>query len=70
MPSFEDMLDLRYRHTRTIARGLMVLWAGTWVFFGASASLSEGLTPAKVLLHVAVPGLVFLLTAGDRKSVV
>lgn len=63
MPSFESVLDWRYRHTRTIARCLALLWASTWMFFGASAGFSEGLTPAKVLLHAAVPGLIFLLTA-------
>lgn len=63
MPSFASVLDWRYRHTRTIARCLALLWASTWVFFGASAGFSEGLTPAKVLLHATVPGLIFLLTA-------
>lgn len=63
MPSFENVLDLRYRHTRTIVRCLTLLWAGAWVLFGASAGFTEGLTPARVLLHAAMPGLIFLLTA-------
>ncbi|MCK6562006.1 hypothetical protein HUU39_19560 [candidate division KSB1 bacterium] len=63
MASFAEILAIRCRHTRTIARCLTLLWAGWWVFFGLSSSFNAGVAPARVLLHIALPGLIFLLTA-------
>jgi hypothetical protein len=51
------------RWMRHIGRGLALLWAGWWCFFGLASGLSEGLTAAGVLVHTAVPGLVFLVSA-------
>jgi hypothetical protein len=48
---------------RYLARALALLWAGWWVFFGLASGIGEGGTPAYVLLHTAVPGLVFLISA-------
>ncbi|MDZ7269537.1 MAG: hypothetical protein ONB48_19145 [candidate division KSB1 bacterium] len=63
MASFVEVLANRSRHTRTVARCLTVLWAGWWVLLGLSSGFSAGVPPAKVLLHLAIPGLIFLLTA-------
>jgi hypothetical protein len=63
MASFDEILEKRCHHTRTIVRGLTLLWASWWMFFGLSSGFTEGLALAKVLLHAAVPGLIFLLTA-------
>ena len=43
------------------ARGLAILWAGFWIWFGFASGLAEGLTPRGVLVHTAVPGLFFLV---------
>jgi hypothetical protein len=40
----------------------MVLWTSWWIFFGFSSGLAEGMTPSGVLLHAALPGLIFLMT--------
>jgi len=46
-----------------IARALALVWACWWAFFGLASGLSEGLAPLAVLIHAAMPGLVFLISA-------
>ncbi|MCC6443024.1 MAG: hypothetical protein IT210_06135 [Armatimonadetes bacterium] len=48
---------------RWVARGLALLWAGWWVFFGAASGIGEKLTLPGILLHTTVPGLAFLVSA-------
>jgi len=48
---------------RYIARALALIWAAWWAFFGLACGLGEGMSPAGVLLHAALPGLVFLVSA-------
>lgn len=48
---------------RYLARTVALLWAGWWVFFGLTSSLSEGLRPVDILIHAAIPGLVFVISA-------
>jgi len=47
---------------RYAARTLALLWAGWWVFFGLASGLGEGLSPVGILIHTALPGLVFLVS--------
>lgn len=63
MASINFDLQSRLKHIRTIAHSLMILWVSWWIFFGFSSGFSKGMTPAGVLLHAALPGLIFLLTA-------
>jgi len=55
--------DRATKWIRYIARSLALIWAGWWTFFGLACGLSEGMSPAAVLLHAALPGLVFLGSA-------
>lgn len=52
---------------RWIARILSLVWAGFWVYFGLASGISEPTTERgklmDVLIHTAVPGLVFLVSA-------
>lgn len=48
---------------RPAARGVALLWAGFWVFFGLASGIGEGLDWVGVLIHTAVPGLIFLALA-------
>ena len=43
------------------ARILAMLWAAFWTWFGLASGIAEGLSPAGVLVHNAVPGLFFVL---------
>lgn len=63
MASLNLYLESHWKNLRKIARVLTVLWAGGWVLFGLSSGLYEGMKPTGVLLHTALPGLIFLLTA-------
>jgi hypothetical protein len=47
---------------RYVARTVALLWAGLWTLFGLLAGVGEGLDLPGILMHTAVPGLVFLLT--------
>lgn len=49
--------------TRWTARGLSLIWAVFWTWFGLDSGIGEGGKPLEVLLHTAVPGLVFLGSA-------
>jgi len=49
--------------SRYIARVVALIWAGWWCFFGIACGLSEGLGLIGVIIHISVPGLVFLLSA-------
>ncbi len=40
------------------------LWAGWWTFFGAASGVGEGMDAVGVILHMAVPGLVFAACVG------
>ena len=46
-----------------IARIIALVWAGWWVFFGLASGIGEGLDPIGVVIHTAVPGLIFLVLA-------
>ncbi len=48
---------------RYLARGLALIWALSWVFFGIASGIGEELPFGGVVAHTALPGLVFLLTA-------
>jgi hypothetical protein len=48
---------------RWMARGLSLVWAGFWVFFGVASGIGERGKPMEVLIHTAVPGLIFLVSA-------
>lgn len=48
---------------RYTARGLALIWAGFWVFFGVASGLSEGLNALAIFIHTLVPGLIFLVFA-------
>ena len=47
---------------RSIARGLALLWAGWWTFFGLASGIGEKAGLLGVLIHTTVPGLIFLIT--------
>jgi len=49
--------------TGILARALSLIWAGWWVFFGVASALGERLSPFGVLMHAAVPGGIFLISA-------
>jgi hypothetical protein len=46
------------------ARALALLWGAFWTWFGLASGIGEGLDPAGIFFHAALPGLVFLATAG------
>jgi len=48
---------------RYIARLIGVLWAGWWTLFGLLSGLGEGLDVLGVIMHLTVPGLIFLAAA-------
>jgi len=57
---------------RYIARALALIWAGWWVLFGVASGIEEKLNPPGILIHSAVPGLIFLasvITAWRWESV-
>lgn len=62
MASVNFYLESQWKQIRKIARVLTILWASGWILFGLSSGLYEGMTPRGVLLHTALPGLIFLLT--------
>lgn len=39
---------------------LGLVWAGWWIFFGIASGIVEGLDFVGVLIHTALPGLIFL----------
>ena len=43
-----------------LARILGLAWAGFWLFFGFASSLGEGLTLTGIIMHMIVPGVIFL----------
>jgi hypothetical protein len=45
---------------RTIARVIAGLWAGFWMFFGIASGIGERLTLVGVLMHVLLPGVIFV----------
>lgn len=47
---------------KKIARILALIWALWWTLFGLLAGIGEGLGFIGTLIHMAVPGLVFLFT--------
>ncbi len=48
---------------RNIALCLALLWAGWWTFFGLASGFGERLSLVGVVVHTAVPGIVFLASA-------
>lgn len=58
------MIWQQYRRWwRWAARLIALAWAGWWIFFGLASGIGEGLDWEGVLIHTAVPGLVFLVLA-------
>ena len=49
--------------TRNLGRGLALVWAGWWTAFGLGSGIGEGQDWLGVLLHMIVPGLIFLASA-------
>jgi hypothetical protein len=47
--------------TVVIARTLAILWSLFWVWFGIASAIFEQLDTAGRILHVAVPGLFFVV---------
>jgi hypothetical protein len=45
------------------ARGLTVLWALFWTWFGLASGFAEQLPGSAIAAHAALPGLLFLLLA-------
>jgi hypothetical protein len=50
-------------HLLTIARILALVWGVWWTLFGLASGIGEGLSAQGIVVHAAVPGLVFLFTA-------
>ena len=50
--------------TRYLACALALAWAGFWVYFAVATMLSEGTPPPRVVLLVAVLGVLFVTSAG------
>lgn len=53
---------MRHPYLEVAALAVALVWAGWWVFFGVASGIGEGLSPVGVLVHAALPGLVFLAT--------
>ena len=47
--------------TAVIARTLAILWSLFWVWFGVASAIFEQLDSAGRILHLAVPGLFFVV---------
>ena len=52
---------MRRNWMRYLARALALVWAGWWTLFGVLAGIGEGLDPAGIFMHSAVPGGLFLI---------
>lgn len=48
---------------RFLARTISSLWAAFWLWFGLASGIAEGMTAGGILVHTAVPGLIFLTLA-------
>lgn len=48
---------------RWIARFLALCWAGWWIFFGLASGIDEGSSVPVILVHAAIPGALFLISA-------
>lgn len=48
---------------RNLARILALIWAGFWLFFGLASGLNENLGFLVIFLRIAIPGLVFFISA-------
>ena len=42
------------------AHAILILWAGFWTWFGLASGIGEGLDPLGILMHTALPGLLFI----------
>jgi hypothetical protein len=62
MASINFYLESQCKQIRKLARVLTIMWASGWILFGLSSGFYEGMTLRGVLLHTALPGLIFLLT--------
>lgn len=49
--------------TRYIARTIALTWALWWIFFGLASSYIEKMNFIGTLVHMAVPGFIFLISA-------
>ncbi len=48
---------------RSLGRALTLLWGLIWALFGLLSGLGEGMDVVGTVVHVTVPGLIFLATA-------
>ena len=48
---------------RSLGRALTLLWVLFWALFGLLSGLGEGMDVVGTVVHVTVPGLIFLATA-------
>lgn len=48
---------------RIIPRSLSLAWALFWIWFGAASGISEGVGLVGVVVHTALPGMIFLVSA-------
>ena len=46
-----------------LARIVALIWAGWWTLFGLLSGIGEGLDVLGVIMHLTVPGLIFLAAA-------
>lgn len=54
---------MKKKWMRYSAGVLTLVWAGFWSFFGLASGIGEGLSPMAVLVHAALPGLIFVGSA-------
>ena len=45
---------------RTVARIIASVWAAFWMYFGIASGIGEGMALVGVLMHILLPGLVFV----------
>ena len=48
---------------RSLGRALTLLWGLFWALFGLLSGLGEGMDVVGTVVHITVPGLIFLATA-------
>ncbi len=53
----------RVNWLRIIPRSLALAWAFFWVWFGAASGVSEGIGFIRTVVHIALPGLIFLVSS-------
>jgi hypothetical protein len=62
MSGVDDTVDRLSMWMRLSARAVLLIWATWWMYFGLASGLGEALTPMALCFHIAVPGLICLLS--------